>query len=203
MTDSIDDLSQRWKQNPDASSTIALCDALRGSVRTTLVQQVADFAQQKYASNVPVLVAVARMYMNTHKLAEAQSILVAAGKVAPRDAQVYRVLGEVLLRRGDAERAEKVLERALQFGMTDGETKMWIERARVYKPMQARAGARAVSAEVARTAPAEPRVAQDSFSDIETAVKDMPSIAGPLDSDSGEAPTLLRSEMGSMNGADD
>lgn len=192
MTDSIDDLSQRWKRNPDAPSTIALCEALRGSVRTTLVQQVADFAQSKYGSNVPVLVAVARMYMNTHKLAEAQSVLVAAGKVAPRDGLVYRVLGEVLLRRGDAERAEKVLERALQFGLADGETKMWIERARVYKPMQTRAGARAVAAEVARTAPAEPRVMQDSFSDIETEVKDAPI---PVLIDSGEAPTLMRDEM--------
>ncbi len=194
MTDSIDEISQRWKRNPDASSTIALCDALRGSVRTTLVQQVADFAQQTYRSNVPVLVAVSRMYMNTHKLAEAQGVLVAAGKVAPRDAQVYRVLGEVLLRRGDAERAEKVLERASQFGMNDGETKMWIERARVYKPMQARAGTRAVAAEVARTAPSEPRAMQDSFSDIETQVKDAPTLS--VGSDSGEAPTLMRSEMG-------
>lgn len=196
MTDSIDEISQRWKRNPDASSTIALCDALRGSVRTTLVQQVADFAQQTYASNVPVLVAVSRMYMNAHKLAEAQAVLVAAGKVAPRDGQVYRVLGEVLLRRGDADRAEKVLERSAQFGMNDGETKMWIERAKVYKPMQARAGTRAVAAEVARTAPSEPRATMDSFSDVETQVKDVPTMAPSVDGDSGEAPTLMRSEMG-------
>lgn len=206
MTDSIDELSQRWKRNPDPGSTIALCEALRGSVRTTLVQQVADFASTKYATNVPVLVAVARMYMNTHKLAEAQSVLVAAGKIAPRDGMVYRVLGEVLLRRGDAERSEKVFERALQFGMADGDTKMWLERARVYKPMQTKAGARAVAAEVARSAPAEPaRAQQESFSDIETEVKDLPRDVGPSPAhkplpafsadESGNAPTLMRDEI--------
>ncbi len=194
MTESIDDISQRWKRNPDAASTIAMCEALRGSVRTTLVQQVADFATQKYATNVPVLVAVSRMYMNTHKLAEAQAVLVTAGKVAPRDGLVYRMLGEVLLRRGDAERAEKVFERAVQFGLSDGETKMWIERAKVYRPMQARAGTRAVAAEVARTAPAEPRKMQESFGDIETAIKDIPiDVNGP--DDSGAAPTLMRDDI--------
>lgn len=176
MTESIDDLAARWKKAPDAPTTIALCDALNGSVRTTLVQQVADFAQAKLTSNVPVLIAVARMYMSSHKLPEAQSILVAAGKIAPREGIVYRVLGEVLLRRGDADRAEKVFERAIQFGSDDAETRMWVERAKVYRPIQAKAGARAVAAEVARTAPATPpksaaREPMESFSDAETAIR--------------------------------
>jgi len=179
MTESIDELAARWKKQPDAPTTIALCDALNGTVRTTLVQQVADFAATKLNSNVPVLIAVARMYMGSHKLSEAQSILVAAGKIAPREGIVYRVLGEVLLRRGDADRSEKVFERAIQFGNDDSETRMWLERARVYRPIQAKAGARAVAAEVARTAPAtppkaapsEPRAPMESFSDAETAIR--------------------------------
>lgn len=176
MTESIDELAARWKKQPDAPTTIALCDALNGSVRTTLVQQVADFASAKLNSNVPVLIAVARMYMGSHKLSEAQSILVAAGKIAPREGIVYRVLGEVLLRRGDADRSEKVFERALQFGSDDSDTRMWLERAKVYRPIQAKAGARAVAAEVARTAPAAPpkteaRAPMESFSDAETAIR--------------------------------
>ncbi|HEY1955815.1 MAG TPA: hypothetical protein VGH28_09380 [Polyangiaceae bacterium] len=155
MTDPIDDLAERWRKAPDEDATIQLCGAL-SAVRTTLVQQVADFAQAKYSSNVPVLVAVAQMYMRSNKLAEAQSVLVAAGKVAPRDGMVYRVLGEVLLRRGDAERAEKVFERAMQFGARDDQTSTWLERAHVFKPMQAKAGSRAVAAEIARTAPLTP-----------------------------------------------
>ncbi len=188
MTDSLDDLATRWKKAPDADSTIALADALQGSVRTTLVQQVADFAQAKLQSNVPVLLAVARMYMSSHKLAEAQAILVAAGKVAPREGIVYRVLGEVLLRRGDADRAEKVFERALQFGADDTEARMWLERARVYRPIQAKAGARAVAAEVARTAPLAPkaasaRPAMESLNgeeeDAETSIREQPPLPPP------------------------
>ncbi len=170
MTDSIDALEDRWKKSQDADTTIQLCEALSAQ-RTTLVQQVADFAQLKYASNVPVLVAVARMYMRTNKLAEAQSVLVAAGKIAPRDGLVYRTLGEVLLRRGDADRAEKVLERAMQFGLVDDATKTWIERARVFKPMQTKAGSRAVAAEIARAAPVEAVPAKEEFEDVETEVR--------------------------------
>jgi tetratricopeptide (TPR) repeat protein len=188
MTDILDDLAARWKKSPDADSTIALADALQGSVRTTLVQQVADFAQAKMQSNVPVLLAVARMYMSGHKLAEAQAILVAAGKVAPREGIVYRVLGEVLLRRGDADRSEKVFERAIQFGSDDADTRMWLERSRVYKPIQAKAGARAVAAEVARTAPLAPKASSarpplESLNgeeeDAETSVREQPPLPPP------------------------
>ena len=171
MTDPIDALADRWKKSQDVDSTIELCDAL-SAVRTTLVQQVADFAQVKFASNVPVLVAVAGMYMRANKLAEAQSVLVAAGKVAPRDAMVYRLLGEVLLRRGDADRAEKVIERAVQFGAKDDQTKTWLERARVFKTMQAKAGSRAVAAEVARTSPlGPPDATSGEFEEAETEVR--------------------------------
>jgi hypothetical protein len=153
MSDNLDQLADRWKKNPDADSTIQLCGALRGSVRMTLVQQVGTLAVQKHASNVPVLLAVSKMYMMTQRLAEAQSVLVAAGKISPREGSIYRTLGEVLLRRGDAARAEKVFERAIQFGADNDDTRMWLERTRVYKAMQAKAGSRAVAAEVARTVP--------------------------------------------------
>ena len=140
MPDPIDDLSQRWKRNPDASSTIALCEALRTVARPTLVQQVGEVAQQKHASDVQVLLAVARMYLETQRLSDAQAVLVSAGKLAPRDGSIYRWLGEVLLRRGDADRAEKVLERAMQLGTTDSTTRLWLDRARSFKPVQAKAG---------------------------------------------------------------
>jgi predicted Zn-dependent protease len=166
MLDPIQDLSQRWKRNPDVASTIALCEALRGTAHATLVQQVGEVATQRHSSEVPVLYAVARMYLDARRLGEAQAVLVSAGKLAPRDGSIYRVLGEVLLRRGDADRAEKVLERAAQLGMSDPETTLWLERARVLKVVQAKAGSRAVAAEVA-AAPAPPpaHLRRDEFDD--------------------------------------
>ncbi|HEY2515272.1 MAG TPA: hypothetical protein VGI39_30605, partial [Polyangiaceae bacterium] len=107
---SIDELASRWRVRPDAAVTIALCEALRTAPRVTLVEEVGAKAARDYAEDAAVLLATARMYMAAQRLGDAQTVLVNAGKVAPRDGQVYRWLGEVLLRRGDAERAMRVLE---------------------------------------------------------------------------------------------
>jgi thioredoxin-like negative regulator of GroEL len=189
MADPIDDLVSRWKQDPSAPATIALCDALRGGARAALVQQIGDFAAQRHAGDAWVLIAVARMYVDAKKLTEAQSVLVAAGKVAPREPDIYRWLGEVLLRRGDADRAEKVLERSIQLGTKDGDARLWLERARVFKPMQTKAGARAVAAEVAhatsQSSPDLPRPPLDSMSDTTTLVRDIPAGIARLGEDNG------------------
>lgn len=160
MPDLIDDLVQRWKQNPNPAATVALCEALRDSPRPPLVAQVGEAAAQRHAGDVTVLLSVARMYIESQRLADAQNVLVAAGKQSPGDPRIYRWLGEVLLRRGDAERAQKVLERSLQLGASDTETRLWLERARGLRPVQASGGQLAVAAEVAhsvdgRRAPAD------------------------------------------------
>jgi hypothetical protein len=189
MADPIDDLVSRWKQDPSAPATIALCDALRGGARSALVVQIGDFAAQRHAGDAGVLIAVARMYVDAKKLTEAQSVLVAAGKTAPREPDIYRWLGEVLLRRGDADRAEKVLERSIQLGTRDGDARLWLERARVFKPMQTKAGARAVAAEVAhatsQSSPDLPRPPLDSMSDTTTLVRDIPAGIASLGDDNG------------------
>src|SRR4051812_2233495 len=114
---SIDELFARWQRNPDAAMTTALCEALRGSPRADLVEIVGSHASRQL--ELGPLLAAARMYTESGRLEDAQTVLVAAGRLAPRDGDVYRWLGEVLLRRGDAERAEKVLERAVQFRASD------------------------------------------------------------------------------------
>src|SRR5580692_5933189 len=175
MPDPIEDLSQRWKRNPDAASTIALCEALRNAPRPTLVQQVGELATRRHGGQVPVLLAVARMYLDAARLSDAQTVLVAAGKLAPREGGVYRWLGEVLLRRGDAERAEKVLERAAQLGSQEPDTALWLERARSFKIIQAEAGIGAVAKEVAAADSPAARPASDSFGDeVTTDVRSAP-----------------------------
>lgn len=107
----IDELVSRWRDNPTPTMTVALCEALRGS-SSSLVEQVGQFATQRHSSDVAVLVSVARMYLDSNHFAEAQTVLVTAGKQAPHDGDIYRWLGETLLRRGDADRAEKEIGRA-------------------------------------------------------------------------------------------
>jgi uncharacterized protein HemY len=191
MAEPIDELVQRWKQNPSPAATVALCDALRVNPRAPLVQQVGEFATQRHGSDPAVLVAVARMYMEGHRLGDAQAVLVAAGKQAPRDGNIYRWLGEVLLRRGDAERAEKVLERAIQLGARDPDAQLWMERARVFRPMQAKAGTRAVAAEVAHATAKPVRPPFDSMSDSTTAVHVRPSAEDGDDGDGDDEPTRM------------
>ncbi|HEY4016659.1 MAG TPA: hypothetical protein VGM06_25155 [Polyangiaceae bacterium] len=159
MIDPIETLVQRWKQNPNPAATVELCDALRADPRDPLVQQVGDFAKERHASDISVMISVARLYMEANRFIDAQAVLVAAGKQEPREGRVYRWLGEVLLRRGDAERADKVFERAIQLGSTDAETRVWLQRAKSYRKMQTTGGAAAVAADIARVEGQSPRSA--------------------------------------------
>lgn len=161
----FEQLLEAWRSNPDADSTVALCARLGASLREDLVREVGARAEQWHAGDGDVMLAVGRMYLDAGMLAESQGALVNAGKANPRDGRAFRYLGEVLLRRGDAGRAEKVLQRAMQLGATDPEAKLWHDRAVVYVALQKRVGPQAVAQEVARTlparapAPAAPQVA--------------------------------------------
>ena len=150
MAEPIDELVQRWKQNPSPAATIALCDALRVNPRAPLVQQVGEFATQRHGTDV------ARARVGRAHVHGGAPLRRRAGGPGRRQASWRRATGtstagsvRCLLRRGDAERAEKVLERAIQLGARDPDAQLWLERARVFRPMQAKAGTRAVATEVA------------------------------------------------------
>jgi tetratricopeptide (TPR) repeat protein len=144
MGASLDNLIESWKRQPDEQNTILLCEQLGASGQNKLVDEVGKSASVKYASNPNVLVAIARMYMDATRLGDAQGLLVSAGKMAPKNAQVYRWLGEVLLKRGDATRASKVLERAVTLGLADEDTAFWREQADAHVDLQKSSGAYAV-----------------------------------------------------------
>lgn len=149
----LDELLRQWRSNPDADATIALCSFLGTSSREELIREVATSAETWHAEEGRVMLAVGRMQLDAGYLAEAQAALVAAGKASARDPKPFRYLGEVLLRRGDALRAEKVLARALQFDPNDAEARLWHDRSVVYSALQKRIGVEAVAAEVLRTMP--------------------------------------------------
>lgn len=152
----LDELLNRWRRSPEAGATIALCSHLGVSQRQELIFEVGAAAQRRHASNSEVMLAVGRMYLDVAMLAEAQGALVQAGKANPNDSAAFRYLGEVLLRRGDAERAMKVFERARQLGATDPEVVRWQGRAEVYSALQKRVGAEVVAKEVAKNEPLRP-----------------------------------------------
>src|SRR5262245_30591825 len=149
----LDELITAWRANPDADATIALCSHLGSARREELAREVGSSAETWHADNGPVMLAVGRMYLSAGLLAESQTALVNAGKANGRDGKPFRYLGEVLLRRGDAVRSEKVLARALQLGAADDETRLWHDRAVSYVGLQKRIGAEGVAVEVERSMP--------------------------------------------------
>ncbi len=88
----------------------------------------------------------------------------------------------------------RVLERAIQFGASDPETRLWSERAKVFKSMQATAGMRAVANEIQRTAPLEaPRPSMESMTDTTTEVNVVKAPAlGRADDDRDDEDELTR-----------
>lgn len=170
--DSIDELYARWQRTSGPAETAALCEALRSGRRPDLVATVGSHAAKQ--GDVGAMLAAGRMYADCGRLEDAQGVLVAAGRLAPTAGEVYRWLGDVLLRRGDAERAEKVFEKALQFGADRAALAPLVERARALVPTQQAAGPMAVADAFARavapTALALPSLGRGSLTeeDIET-----------------------------------
>ena len=149
----LEELLKSWRANPDADATIAVCSYLGGSKREELIREVGASAETWHSGDVQVMLSVGRMYLEAEMLQEAQNSLVTAGKADARDPRPFRFLGEVLLRRGDALRADKVLARALQLGAIGDDVELWLERAQLYSALQKKVGPEAVAAEVARTMP--------------------------------------------------
>lgn len=194
----LDELLNRWRNNPDVDATIALCSYLSTSGAEQLAREVGGNAETWHANDAGVMLAVGRMYLDRGLFQEAQTALVAAGKADLKDSRPFRFLGEVLLRRGDAARADKVLARARQLGDKDPDTKLWHERAHLFAGLQKRVGVDAVAREVERTMPRRVSIPPP------TRVSDLPAVAESLTGDlleevstGGFTPTHPRGRLGS------
>ena len=142
-----------WRRLPGAIQTMTLCHRLSTSSRKDLITEVGAIAEARHSENQSVMLSVGRMYLRAGMLLEAQGALVSAGKLDGANPEPFRWLGEVLLRRGDATRAEKVLARALQLGDANDDTSSWHEAAGRNIPLQQLHGAQWVATAVASTLP--------------------------------------------------
>ena len=135
------DLIAAWEEEPHPAGTVALCNWLAGIggapwpepyVDRALVIELGRRAAAVHASRPHVLLALGRMFLAWRELSAALTTLVRCATLAPRDPLTFRLLGEVLFRRGDVTRAARVFARAIAAGANDADTRAWSEAARSY-----------------------------------------------------------------------
>lgn len=176
MDDALQVLYERWKEQPTPELTRAMCEALGSQDDLEHIGTVGAFVRSQLPNDADALVAAGKMFLRVGLLAEAFNVLLLAGKVAPQRASVYRWLGETLLRRGDAERAVKVLDRAVELGGGDADIAAWRDKAEKLIAVQLAQGTSAVADEVASAPPTRmkpPRPPPAVHDDAETLARQM------------------------------
>lgn len=184
-----------WARRPTAEDTIALLDELRRTpnVRGNHVDAVARAIGQRHAKDAAVLLGLGRLQLGIGKLSDAQQTLVNAGRADPSARGPYRYLGEVLLRRGDATRAERMLEKAVEAESRTGDhgdsseepSTEWLLRARALRKVQDAQGEGAVAAEMAQILARKrgtfpPRTSLRAPAPIDVESDDEPTQAGEI-----------------------
>ncbi|MFS8071860.1 MAG: hypothetical protein ACMG6S_36280, partial [Byssovorax sp.] len=87
--------------NLDKAATLALCKTLgdygeAGALSHGLMLQAGRYATTRFAGDLDVLLATARMYQLGGELALAREVLLDAGSIAPQEKRTLHQLGEVL-----------------------------------------------------------------------------------------------------------
>lgn len=153
------ELVATWRRDrgpgPAADALDALADAAEaapGSVDPQLVDELGRDAEERHPEDAVVLVAAGRAYYAVGELNRALRVLVRAARLAfpPR---AFRLLGEVLLRLGEAQRAVRALDRAIAGGLDDPDLPALRATAQAYALVQDTYGIERVALEVERALP--------------------------------------------------
>ena len=104
----------------------------------------------RHPRDVAVQLDLARACIASGDMFLADTVLKPLLQIAPDDPHVWRLLGEVFLRAGNARDAETAFEGAIARGLRDTDTMRWHEKARGCRNLQDSGGHPAVAAEVLR-----------------------------------------------------
>ncbi len=127
--ESLDARLSRFRARRGGESPAALAGALLDAGRTADALEVTALALASHPDDAEALLVDGRARLAAGDLLGAQAALLKAAKVAPHRKDPFRWLGEVLLKRGDPQRAAKVLERALAIDSHDRAIALLHERA--------------------------------------------------------------------------
>lgn len=148
---SLDESYSAWRRLRTEAAAQQLCSALEQTMNLEWLVELSEGLRKEHSGSAPLLLRVGQLLLQHGKLGEAQHALVAAGKASPKAPEPYRFLGETLLRRGDAERASKVFERARVLSRTPSAQLVQLEAlAHSLLTMQVEHGLNGVAKEVQR-----------------------------------------------------
>ena len=145
---------REWRRAPSSATTIALCDELRSSAYALSAAQVDTLAahvERRFRGDPRVLLALGRLQIACGALVEAEATFLQAARQAPWASGPTLMLGETLLRRGDADGAIRFFERARELARgtadtlpLDGDPDAWLAFARELASLQRSRGEGAV-----------------------------------------------------------
>jgi tetratricopeptide (TPR) repeat protein len=125
----LDERLLRFRNRPDEEDASGLAEALLDARRSAEAMEVLDAAMAGAADDPHLLLLTGRAWLGEGDLLRAQQVLLRAARGLPQSAAPLRWLGEVLLKRGDPDRAEKVLGKAVQLAPGDAHVAKLRERA--------------------------------------------------------------------------
>jgi len=129
VSQNLDTRLLRFRNHPDSEPADALGRDLLATGRAAEALEVVRTALSAKPDDGSLLLVEGRAWLSDGDLIRAQAALLKAARSSPKEKQAFRWLGEVLLKRGDPDRAAKVLERATALDPHDREIQQLRSRA--------------------------------------------------------------------------
>src|SRR5215470_7359619 len=131
----IEELIDLVRRDPSSPAFIDLGEAYLALGRPRDALQVGNLGLEQSPDNLEARVMMARAYASLHQWKEAQGELLRVVKVDRSNRSGFALLGEVLLRRSDYERAVPVLQHAQNLDPTSPQILSMLKRARAGQPL--------------------------------------------------------------------
>jgi len=118
--DNLDARLLRHRNDPRSEDWSVLANGLAAARRWREVGEVAEARMKVAPRELDPVIILAQSWIARGDLLRAQKVLIEGARAHGKEPRVYRWLGEVLLKRGDPERAKKVLSKAKALAPADG-----------------------------------------------------------------------------------
>jgi tetratricopeptide (TPR) repeat protein len=131
----IEELVAQVRSNPGSPAALTLCRCYMELGRPRDAAAVAAMSIETAGENIDTRLLLSQAYAAQHQWKEAQSELLKIVKTDRSNRVAFALLGEVLLRRNDYERAVPVLQHAQNLDPTSSSVLVLLKRARANAPL--------------------------------------------------------------------